>query len=130
MTKCDEDYTAMLKSLEYQLEKQLKKNIMKEKVWFSRSLRWEVSPQDGLTEQVYMDEWLEFFNKAGRELQGLVLKRERLKMNKLNESINLLHTKLEPIKESNQYKDFNTNIKKKLEKVDRDTQRKKSEEIS
>lgn len=37
----------------------------------------------------------------------------------------LLQSKLQPIKESSQFKDFNVNMRKNLEKVDRDTQRKK-----
>lgn len=122
MTDSDEDYTGMLKSLGSLLEKQVKtwwdiftfEHYEKESLIF-RSLRWEVSPQDGLTEQKHMDEWLEFFNKAGKKLQGLVLKRKRLKMHKLNENISALQTRLEPIKESNQLKEFNAHIKKKLE---------------
>lgn len=73
-------------------------------------MRWEIPPQDGLNDKKYMDEWLEFFNKVGRELQGLVLKRKQIKLSMLNEKIKNVQDKLEPIKETNQMKEFNTNI--------------------
>lgn len=91
VTEHDEDYTGMFKALDNLLEKQVKtwwdvftfEHYKKENLIF-RSLRWEVSPQDGLTDQKYMDEWLEF-NRVGRELQDLVLKRKRIKLAKLND---------------------------------------------
>lgn len=72
-----------------------------------------------------MVEWLEFFNKVGRELQDLVLTRKQRKLGRINEQINIIRSKLEPMNESNQIKEFNNNMKRKLEKVDRDTQKKK-----
>lgn len=43
--------------------------------------------------------------------------------------IKTLQEKLEPIKETNQMKEFNINIKKKLEKIDRETQKRKSRSL-
>lgn len=104
MTECDEDFSGKLKTLENLLEKQVKtwwdmftfEHSQKENLIF-RSLRWEVAPQDGLNYQIFMDEWLEFFNKVGRELQNLVLKRKQIKLGRLNEQINAIQSKLEPI---------------------------------
>lgn len=132
MAEIDEDVSGMLRSLESLLEKQIKTwwdvftftHYQKEKLIF-RSLRWDVPPQDGLEDQCFMIEWLEFFNRVGRELQDLVLTRKQVKLGKLNEQISGIRKKLEPISESSQMKEFNTNMKKKLEKVDRDTQKKK-----
>lgn len=41
-----------------------------------------------------------------------------------------LQSQLNPIKESQQYLDFNNRINKKIEKVDRDTQKKKKSKNS
>lgn len=92
MTDCEEDFSWILKTLENLLEKQVKKlggmflhsNTMKKKI------SWEVSPQDGLNEQKYMDDWLEFFNRMRRELQHLELKRKQIKLGILNEKISLI----------------------------------------
>ena len=132
MAECEEDYPGTLKALENLLEKQVKawwdvftfEHYNKEGLIF-RSLRWEVTPQDGLTDAKYMTEWLSFFNKAGKELQNLVLKRKEIKLALLNEKIQVLRNKLEPIKETSLIKDFNVNMKKKLEKIDRETQKRK-----
>lgn len=66
------------------------------------------------------------FNKVGRELQGLVLKRKLIKLSMLNEKIKAIQEKLEPIKETNQMKEFNINIKKKLEKLTKKHRKRKS----
>lgn len=132
MADCEEDFSGTLKTLDNPLEKQIKvwwdvftfEHYQKENLIF-RSLRWEVSPQDGLNDQQYVDEWREFFNKAGRDLQSLVLSRKQIKLGLINEKIRIIQEKLEPIKDSNQIKEFNSNIKKKLEKIDRETQKKK-----
>lgn len=132
MIENEEDFSALLKTLDGLLEKQIKtwwdvftfEHYRRENLIF-RSLRWEVPPQDGFNDQSFMNEWLEFFNKAGRELQGLVLKRKQIKLSMLNEKIRDLQEKLEPIKDTNQMNEFNNNIKKKLEKIDRETQKKK-----
>ncbi|XP_073465174.1 NACHT, LRR and PYD domains-containing protein 3-like [Aquarana catesbeiana] len=136
MIDCDEDYTGTFKNLENLLEKQIKtwwdvftfEHYLRENLIF-RSLRWEVAPQDGLNEQVFIDEWYEFFNRVGRELQTLVLKRKQIKLSKIKEKITVLQSKLEPIIDSNQMKEFNTNMQKKLEKIDRETQKKKLMEL-
>ncbi|XP_073471443.1 vomeronasal type-2 receptor 26-like [Aquarana catesbeiana] len=132
MADCEEDFSGTLKTFSNLLEKQIKvwwdvftfEHYQKENLIF-RSLRWEVSPQDGLNDQKYVDEWREFFNKAGRDLQSLVLSRKQIKLGLINEKIRIIQEKLEPIKDSNQIKEFNSNIKKKLEKIDRETQKKK-----
>ena len=132
MTDCEEDYPSILKALDNLLEKQVKawwdvftfEHYNKEGLIF-RSLRWEVTPQDGLTDVKYMDEWLNFFNKVGKELQVLVLKRKQIKLSLINEKIKIIQKQLEPIKESEMIKEFNNSMKKKLEKVDRDTQKRK-----
>lgn len=82
-------------------------------------------PQDGLTDPAFMNEWLTFFNKVGMELQDLVLTRKQFKLAKINEQINDIKRKLEPIKDTNSISEFNNNMRKKLEKLDREVQKKK-----
>lgn len=101
------------------MEQYLKDNII------VRSLRWEVTPQDGLDDFESMTEWLNFFNGAGLKLQELILKWKQLKMTKLVTKINELHAQLDPIKGSPQWIELNNNISKKLDKVDKGTQKKK-----
>lgn len=73
------DYSGALNTLGDVLEKLVKtwwdictfKHYLKESI-IMRSLRWEVSPQDGLDDEY--TEWLEFCNGVGLKLQKLVLK--------------------------------------------------------
>lgn len=89
-----------------------------------RSLRLEVTPQDGLDDDESTSEWLDF-NGVGLKLQQLVLARKRKKMTLLEKKITELQGKLDPIKGTQQLINFDHEIKKKLEKVDRETQKKK-----
>lgn len=126
------DHTSALRALSHALEKQLRtwwdistiEMYLRENL-ISRGLRWDVAPQDGLDDPTSQGEWLEFFNRCGRELQALILKRKRRKMTLLEEKIKSLQLELEPVKDDKSTKDFNDIIKKKLEKIDRDTQKKK-----
>lgn len=67
----DEDCSTLFKMLENTLEKQVKtwwdvftfEHYLRQNLIF-RSIRWEVAPQDSLTNKTFMDEWLEFFNNA------------------------------------------------------------------
>lgn len=90
-----------------------------------RSLRWEVNPQDELDDTESTTEWLDFFNGVGIKLQQLVLKRKRKKMALLEKKISDLQGKLDPIKGTQQLINFDNEIKRKLEKIDRETQKKK-----
>lgn len=72
-----------------------------------------------------MKEWLDFFNKVGMELQDLVLTRKQFKLAQVNEQISEIERKLESIKDTNPIIEFNNNMKKKLEKLDREVQKKK-----
>lgn len=101
---------------------------IKEKI-LVRSSRWEVAPQDGLDDPESMQEWYEFFTNMGFKLQDLVLARKRKKMSILEGKINEFRLQLEPVKGTQQVLEFNTRIKKKLEKIDRDTQKKKSKKF-
>lgn len=128
----EENFKSSLLSLGYALEKQVRtwwdistmEQYVKDNI-IVRSLRWEVTPQDGLDDIDSMTEWLDFFNGVGFKLQQLVLRRKQRKMAKLEGLIKELLTKLDPIKDTQQWTDFNNNISKKLEKIDRDTQKKK-----
>lgn len=90
-----------------------------------QSLRWEVSPQDGLDNIDSTSEWLDFFNGVGFKLQQLISKRKRKKMVLLEKNISELQGKLDPIKGTQQLINFDNEIKKRLEKIDKETQKKK-----
>lgn len=131
-TDIRDDYKTILLSLGNALEKQVRtwwdvctmEQYLKENITV-RSLRWEVTPQDGLDDKESMSEWLDFFNGVSFKLQQLVLNRKRRKMCKLEKSIADLYGKLDPIKDTQQWTDFNTAINAKLDKIDKDTQKKK-----
>lgn len=126
------DYTSALRALSHTLEKQIRtwwdistlEMYLSENI-ISRGLRWDVAPQDGLDDEQSQKEWLEFFNKCGRDLQALILKRKVRKMTLIEEKIKALQVELEPVKNEQSTKDFNENIRKRLEKLDKDTQKKK-----
>lgn len=131
-TTTQTNYNGAMSALGHVLEKQVRtwwdicslEQYIKEKV-IIRSLRWDVTPQDGLDDQGSMQEWLDFFNGVGFKLQQLVLQRKKRKMANLESRINDLQQQLDPIKDSQQIIEFNARIQKKLEKVDRETQKKK-----
>lgn len=97
---------------------------IKEKI-ISRSLRWEDTPKDGLDDSGSIQEWFGFFSGVGYKLQELILQRKKRKTANLKLRISDLQQQLDPIKDSQQIIDFNTSVKNRLEKVDRDTQKKK-----
>lgn len=96
------------------LEKQAKtwwgictfEHYLKEKI-IMQSLRWDVSPQGGLDNSDSQSEWLEFFYRVGIRLQELVLKRKIFKMNILEQKIDKLQIKLDPLKSTPQLIEFN-----------------------
>lgn len=128
----DENFDNLFISLGNALEKQIRtwwdictiEHYLKERI-ILRSLRWEVTPQDGLDDPASMQDWLDFFNGVGLKLQQLVLERKKKKMTKLETIIKELQQQLEPIKDLQQYIYFNEKITKKLEKIDKDSQKKK-----
>lgn len=99
------DYNAILSALSNTLEKQVRtwwdivtfEHYLKENI-IMHSIRWEVSPQDGLDDAESSSEWLDFFNWLGFKLQQLVLRRKKRKMISLEKKISELQEKLDPIK--------------------------------
>lgn len=63
-------------------------------------------------------------------IKQLVLKRKKKKMALLEKKILELKGKLDPIKDTQQIINFNNNIKKKLEKIDKETHKKKLKKFS
>ena len=78
------DFNSLLSTLSNTLEKQVRtwwdiatfEHYLKENI-IMRSLRWEVSPQNGLDDVESSSEWLDFFNGVGFKLQQLVLRRKK-----------------------------------------------------
>lgn len=132
VTDVSHDLTSNLNILGFALEKQVRtwwdictfEKYIKEKI-IMRSLRWEVTPQDALDDETSTQEWLDFFNNVGIKLQELILKRKKLKMKILEKKIADLKIILDEDKDSPIVLKFNSDIKKKLQKIDKDTHKKK-----
>lgn len=75
-----------------------------------RRLRWEVPPNDGLEDEESMQDWYLFFNKKGIELMEFLLSRKRKKLLIVESTIR--------------------ELKKKMEKIDKETQEKKRKKFS
>lgn len=82
----EDNYDKVMIALSNALEKQLRtwwdintiEHYLKKKI-IIRSLRWEVTPLDGLDDLESMNEWLGFFNGVGLKLQDLILQRKKRK---------------------------------------------------
>lgn len=70
-----------------------------------------------------MTEWWDFFNGIGFKLQELGLKQKRQKMVLVEKKIADLQGKVDHIKATQQAINFNSEIKRKLKKLDRETQK-------
>lgn len=88
-----------------------------------QSLTWEVCPQDGRDDIDSTNEWLDFFNDVDFKLQQLRPKKKKMAL--LDKKILDLQVKLDPIKGTQQLTNFNNEIKKRLEKTEKETQKKK-----
>lgn len=92
-----------------------------------RSLRWEVSPQKG---DVLLEDWFKYFNEAGVNLLTYFIERKSAKLLHLDEEIKTLKDKLNPLRESNEYKDKSQSLLKVLEKEAREQKMKKKEKYN
>ena len=126
------NYNGAMSALGNTLERQVRtwwdictlEQYVKDKITI-RSLRWEITPQDGLDDPSSIREWFDFFNGVAFKLQDLILLRKKRKMNMLENKINELQAQLDPIKDTQPIIDFNIRTNKRLEKVDKETQKKK-----
>lgn len=92
-----------------------------------RSLRFEVSPHEDDTD---IPGWYKYFNDVGLDLLRFLIGRKRRKLNKLDEEISEVKTKLIPYKELDEYRNKSDSLKKTLEKEDIDQKFKKKKKYS
>lgn len=92
-----------------------------------RSLRFEISPQD---DDIDIAVWYKYFNDVGLDLLRFLIGRKRRKLNKLDEDITDVKTKLTPYKELDEYKNRSDSLKRILEKEDIDQKTKKKKKYS
>lgn len=91
-----------------------------------RRLRWDIPPNDGLTDQESNDEWSKFFNEKGLELLTFLLQRKQRKTRKLDQNIAEIREELETYKETTEFKTLTTQLNKDFTKKDREVQQRKS----
>lgn len=87
-----------------------------------RSLRWEVSPQ--------LEDWFSCFNTAGINPLKFLIEPKNTKLARLDEEIKVIKDKLNPLKESSEYKERSLSLLKILEKEDRDQKNKKKKKYN
>ncbi|XP_040192018.1 vomeronasal type-2 receptor 26-like [Rana temporaria] len=92
-----------------------------------RSLRWEVPPQKG---DLDFDGWFKYFNTAGISFLKFLVDKKITKLGSLDDEIKALKIKLDPLKESEEYKDKSANLLNLLEKEDRDQKNKKKKKFN
>lgn len=90
-----------------------------------RRLRWDVPPNDGLTDDESIKEWYQFFNNRGQELIDFLLIRKRKKMLLLDKQISELKSLLEPLQNSPDFLRLSGELKNKMVKWDTEVQEKK-----
>lgn len=89
-------------------ERYIRENIV------PRCLRWELPPNDCLTDKESMEEWFEFFNSKSIEGLKFLLERKQKKTRRLEQLIEEIKQKLEPHKESPDFNKFATQLNKDL----------------
>ena len=90
-----------------------------------RRLRWDVGPNDGLTEDGLTQAWYNFFNGCENKLLDIIIDRRKIKLNKIETTINGLKESMTPHISTD---DFSTRAKKLqdfLSKLDNEIKTKK-----
>lgn len=105
-------------------ETYLKKNLV------PRRLRWDVPPNDGLSDQESNEEWFKFFNDKGLELLRFLLERKQRKIKMIDQNIAQLKEELEVYKETTEFKTLTTQLNKDLMKKDKEVQQRKSKKYT
>lgn len=91
-----------------------------------RRLRWDVPPNDGLTDPESNEEWFKFFNDKGLELLTFLLERKQRKNKKIDQNILEIREELELYKDTTEFKNLTTQLNKDLVKKDKKVQQRKS----
>lgn len=127
-----DDLSTNFRKLGYFFEKQIKawwdivsfEQYIKSKL-VPRRLRWDLPPNDGLTDEDSLSEWHQFFNSKGQELIKFLLTRKRKKMVLINQQITELKSLLEPTQNSPDFSRLSGELKNKMLKWDKEAQEKK-----
>lgn len=100
-------------------ERYIRENIV------PRRLRWEVPPNDGLTDKESMAEWFAFFNNKSIEGLKFLLERKLRKTALIEQQIEEIKQKMEPLKETTEFKRLATQLNKDLIAKDLEVQNRK-----
>lgn len=90
-----------------------------------RSLRWDISPNDGVEDLRLLDEWYQFFNACEQKLMQMMVRRREAKKAVLESKIKELKTTMEPFMSSKEYSDKAKELSTHLAKYDGEIKDKK-----
>ena len=90
-----------------------------------RRLRWDLPPNDGLTDVESNKEWFEFFTNKSFDLIRLLTLRKKRKKLWLEEQIKAITDLIEPSKETSEFIRLSGELKTKLIRWDKESQDKK-----
>lgn len=127
-----QDMHSLMKKLRHTLEKQLRvwwdiatlETYIKAKMT-PRRLRWELDPNDGITDPELMEEWYSFFNGCENELLHKMIKRRRFKLKGIEASISEIKNQLIPFVNQTEYKNKEKELQESIKKYDTQIQIKK-----
>ena len=91
-----------------------------------RSLRWEVSPQQGDTDLMG---WFKYFNDSGVAFLRFLLTRRTDKLTRLDNEIELVKDLLTPFKNGDEYANHSTILLKTLDKEEKEQKAKKKKKF-
>lgn len=90
-----------------------------------RSLRWDVSPNDGIKDLELLDVWYQLFNACEQKLMQMMIRQRQAKKVILESKITELKAKMEPFMATNEYIDKVKNLWLHLSKYDGEIKDKK-----
>lgn len=93
-------------------------------------MRWNIAPNDRLTDKDLEDEWISFFNLTERKLLEMLIARKEKKIQLIEANINGIKSKLGSLIASGEYKDELKQLQDFVDKLDKDTQKKKRKNLS
>lgn len=90
-----------------------------------RSLRWDLGPNDGMTDQHLTDEWLTFLNQCEQKPLGIIIHRRKYKFQNIEQKIAELKELMSPFMNSVEFKEKQSKLLEAVQKIENDTKNKR-----
>ena len=90
-----------------------------------RRLRWDLGPNDGLTEEGLTQAWYNFFNGCENKLLDIIIDRRKIKLKKIETTINGLKENMTPHSSTDDYSTRAKKLQDFLTKLDNEIKNKK-----